>query len=104
MLATQIADTFPRHRHYVEPFAGSLAVLLSKPPSLFETVNDLDQHLMTFWRMLRDQPEDLARVCALTPHSRAEHQAAYDLAIDDDLRSARGEHVAERPDVCGLVG
>lgn len=88
-LATQIADVFPSHRHYVEPFAGSLAVLLAKPPSLFETVNDLDQHLMTFWRVLRDQPDELARVCSLTPHSRAEHQAAYELDADDDLERAR---------------
>lgn len=93
-LAPQIAELLPAHRHYVEPFAGSLAVLLAKPRALFETVNDLDGHLMTFWRMLRDQPEDLARVCALTPHSRAEHQAAYELDVDDDLERARRVWVA----------
>jgi DNA adenine methylase len=32
----------PRHHHYVEIFAGSLAVLLAKPESPMETVNDLD--------------------------------------------------------------
>ncbi len=93
-LAERIAQTFPEHRHYVEPFAGSLAVLLAKAPALFETVNDLDGHLMTFWRVLRDQPEDLWRVCALTPHARAEHQAAYDLDGLDDLERARRVWVA----------
>lgn len=88
-LANWIVDHLPPHRHYVEPFAGSLAVLLAKPPAMFETVNDLDGDLMTFWRVLRDRPEDLARVCALTPHSRAEHQAAYDKAGCDDLERAR---------------
>jgi DNA adenine methylase len=88
-LAERIADLLPPHRHYVEAFAGSLAVLLAKPPSLMETVNDLDGHLMTFWRVLRDRPEDLMRVCALTPHSRAEHQAAYDLDVVDELERAR---------------
>ena len=89
-LAPQIADLLPAHRHYVEPFAGSLAVLLAKPRSLFETVNDLNGHLMTFWRVLRDRPEDLARVCALTPHSRAEYLAARELDdVPDNLELAR---------------
>lgn len=88
-LAERIAATFPAHQHYVEPFAGSLAVLLSKRPSAMETVNDLDGDLMTFWRVLRDQPDELARVCALTPHSRAEHQAAYDLSDVTDVERAR---------------
>lgn len=94
-LAPQIVDLLPAHRHYVEPFAGSLAVLLAKPPSLMETVNDLDGHLMTFWRVLRDQPDDLMRVAALTPHSRGEHQAAYDLDVaPTDLERARRVWVA----------
>jgi DNA adenine methylase len=76
-LAARIAALFPDHGHYVEPFAGSLAVLLAKPPAGKETVNDLDQELVGFWRTLRDRPEQLIRACALTPHSRAEHAAAH---------------------------
>lgn len=75
-LAAKIAALLPAHDHYVEPFAGSLAVLLAKKPSRMETVNDLENLLMTFWRVLRDKPEQLARVCALTPHSRAEYLEA----------------------------
>lgn len=71
-IAAQIAAVLPAHEHYVEPFAGSLAVLLAKRPAPMETVNDLDGVLMNFWRVLRDRPQDLARVCALTPHARAE--------------------------------
>lgn len=87
--AERIASLLPPHEHYVEPFAGSLAVLLAKPRSAMETVNDIDGDLMTFWRVLRDQPEDLTRMCALTPHSRAEQQAAYDLDDMSDLERAR---------------
>lgn len=88
-LADRIVDLLPAHNHYVEPFAGSLAVLLAKPRSDMETVNDLDGDLMTFWRVLRDRPEDLTRVTALTPHSRSEHANAYDLDVKDDLERAR---------------
>ena len=89
-IAAAIARYFPSHQHYVEPFAGSLAVLLAKPRSKMETVNDLDQDLMTFWRVLRDDPDGLAAVMALTPHSRAEHDLAYDLSSSmTDLERAR---------------
>lgn len=87
-LGPAIAALLPAHRHYVEPYGGSLAVLLAKPRAPFETVNDIDGKLMTWWRVLRDRPGDLERVCALTPHSRAEHQAAYEPA-GDDLEVAR---------------
>lgn len=87
--AERIVGLFPPHGHYVEPFAGSLAVLLTKDRSTMETVNDLDGYVMAFWRVLRDRPDELARVCMLTPHSRAEHEASYDLAELDDLELAR---------------
>ncbi|MEO3869399.1 DNA adenine methylase [Nonomuraea sp. B12E4] len=88
-LAEKIVRLLPAHDHYVEPFAGSLAVLMAKPPSRMETINDLDEDLMTFWRVLRDRPLELERVCALTPHSRQEHEAGYDLEALDDLERAR---------------
>jgi DNA adenine methylase len=71
-IADRIVATFPEHLHYVEPYAGGLSVFLAKDPSRIETLNDLDHDLVTFWRVLRDRPEDLMRACALTPHSRTE--------------------------------
>lgn len=49
-------------RNYVEPFAGSLAVLLARPtePGV-ETVNDLDCYLANFWRAVKADPEAVAR-------------------------------------------
>lgn len=85
VLADAIAALLPDHDHYVEPFAGSLAVLLAKRPSRAETVNDLDGALVTFWRVLRDQPDELARLAAMTPHSRQEFFDAW----EDDGEQAR---------------
>ena len=88
-IAHTIVALMPAHTHYVEPYAGSLAVLLAKPPSLVETVNDLDAQLVTFWRVLRDQPAELERVCHLTPHSRFEFTAAALEPSTSDLETAR---------------
>ncbi|WP_426566405.1 DNA adenine methylase [Angustibacter sp. McL0619] len=88
-IAERIVDALPEHRHYIEPFAGSLAVLLAKPRAQFETVNDLDEDLVTFWRVLRDRGDELATVCALTPHARAEHAASFDLDVADLERARR---------------
>jgi DNA adenine methylase len=89
-LAPLIASYFPPHRHYVEPYCGSLAVLLAKDPAPFETVNDLDGELVNFWAQVRNHGNELARLCALTPHARAELQDAYNLTGDlTDLERAR---------------
>lgn len=88
-IADQIVALLPKHEHYVEPFAGSLAVLLAKPPSRMETVSDIDSRLMAFWRVLRERPQELIRVCALTPHSRAEQQLSQSLDGCDEIEVAR---------------
>ena len=49
--------------NYVEPFAGSLAVLLERPAwhnGRTETVNDADQYLANFWRALAHAPDEVA--------------------------------------------
>lgn len=47
--------------HYVEPFAGSLAVLFGRPTaSRIETVNDKDAYIVNFWRAVAHDPEQVA--------------------------------------------
>ena len=88
-IAPRIADLLPDHGHYVEPYCGGLSVLLAKKPSVLETVNDLDGDITTFWRVLRDDPEGLAHVCALTPHARTELAQSWDRDGVPDLERAR---------------
>lgn len=88
-MAPKIAELLPAHDHYVEPFAGSLAVLLAKEPVGWETVNDLDGDLVNFWRVLRDRPEELERAAMLTPHSREEYETSKTLEGDDLERARR---------------
>ncbi len=49
--------------NYVEPFCGSLAVLLKRPGDherKCETVNDKDHFLANFWRAVKNDPEAVA--------------------------------------------
>lgn len=89
-LAGTIVDLIPQHRVYVEPFAGSAAVLLAKAPAPVEVINDIDRNVTTFFRVLRDSPDQLVRALRLTPYARDEFAAA-DLGEDSitDLERAR---------------
>jgi DNA adenine methylase len=54
-LARRIVALMPPHLHYVEPYAGGLAVLLAKDPhGDSEVVNDLHGPLTNFWRVIRN--------------------------------------------------
>ena len=55
--------------HYVEPFAGSLAVLLRRPHEVgrtyySETVNDLDGLLVNAWRAIKLSPDATAEAAS----------------------------------------
>lgn len=87
-LAKWIIKQFPPHTCYVEPYGGSAAILLQKEPADFEVYNDLDGHVVTFFRMLRERPEDLIQAIALTPYARAEQLLSYQ-ETEDELEKAR---------------
>jgi len=60
-VADVIWDRFGNVTTYIEPFAGSLAVLLARPHEpKFETVNDRDAYIANLWRSLKWDPEGVA--------------------------------------------
>ena len=69
----------PQCHHYCEPFAGSAAVLLNRPPSPVETYNDMDGEVAGFFRVLRDEKAALVEAIGLTPFSREEFSLACTL-------------------------
>lgn len=78
--------------HYIEPFAGSLAVLLARPdwrpgPRRFtETVNDADGLLVNFWRATAADADAVA--------------AFADWPVNElDLHARHAELIARRADV-----
>ena len=81
----------PECHHYCEPFAGSAAVLINRPPAPVETYNDIDGEVVNFFRVLRANKERLIEQIALTPFSREEFARAcvYDSLLDDMERARR---------------
>jgi DNA adenine methylase len=53
-MAAAIVEAIGPHTSYWEPFCGSMAVLLAKPPCRSETANDLHGDLINLARVIRD--------------------------------------------------
>lgn len=63
--------------NYVEPFAGSLAILLARPtPARIEIVNDMEAFICNFWRALKNNPEAVADY-AIDPVNEADFSARH---------------------------
>lgn len=75
---------------YLEPFGGSAAVLLNREPAEVETYNDLDEEVVNFFKVLRDNREELIEKISLTPYSRQEFEKSVKVGEDlDDIERAR---------------
>ncbi len=91
-LRKQVIALLPAHTCYVEPFAGAAWVLFGKPPSDVEILNDKDEDLITFFRVVKEKPEELIASFEWELVARAEFDrlAAQDSAqLSDVLRAHR---------------
>lgn len=73
-LRKHIIPLIPQHTCYVEPFAGAAWVLFGKPPSQVEVINDIDQDLITFFRVIKEKPEELVHSFEWELVARAEFE------------------------------
>lgn len=95
----------PHTTHYCEPFGGSAAILINRKPSPVETYNDLDGEVVNFFKVLRDNSEELIRLIGLTPFARQELRdavTASDVPLTD-LERARRFFVRARQVRTGLA-
>lgn len=91
-IAKWIIQHFPAHYSYVEPFGGGASVLLRKGPSQLETYNDLESGVVSFFRVLRNRPDELIDALRLTPYSREEFMQSLE-PVEDELERARRFYV-----------
>ncbi|MEP7318083.1 MAG: DNA adenine methylase [Panacibacter sp.] len=75
----QIISSIPQHSCYVELFAGGAWVLFGKEPSDVEVLNDIDQELINFFRVVKHKPEELISSFELELVARAEFNRLADL-------------------------
>jgi len=79
-IATKIIELFPKHKTYVEVFAGGAQVLFRKEPSTVEVLNDLDGDVVNFFRVCQSHAEELVRYMTFMVTSRE----WFDLLEDED--------------------
>ncbi len=95
----------PPATHFCDVFGGSAAVLINRIPSPVETYNDIDSEVVTLFKVLRDQKEQLIEAIGLTPFSREELTRACTEPTADltDLERARRFFVRARQVRTGLA-
>lgn len=88
---------------YIEPFAGSLAVLLGRPQLRGrEVVNDIDGLITNFWRAVRSAPSPTAQAASF-PISELDLHAIHDWLFSprSNVEALRGDPEHYDPRVAG---
>lgn len=110
-----ILPKIPPHHTYVEPFFGGGSVFWGKPPSAAEVVNDISNRLITFYKVLKYDLDELQTQIDETFHSRAQHRetdgeyksgvsASGDEEIRDVLRMAWAVWVQTNMSFSSVIG
>jgi site-specific DNA-adenine methylase len=86
-LAERLVALLPAHKTYVEPFAGSGAVLFAKDPAETEVINDADPEIVEAYRLIkRLKPEQVARLRKMTwTGDEATFKRLFDARPKDDV-------------------
>lgn len=81
-MADLIVNQMPKHKAYLDPFMGSLAVFFSKEKAVLETLNDVDGRLVNLFKVMRDDPENLQYQIYHTLYSREEFMKSNEISSD----------------------
>ena len=106
-IVERVLPHFPRGAEtYVETCFGSGALFFALPEGLYpnRVINDLNKGVVTFYKVLRERPDDLVRVCELTPYAFDEQRACRDWTQDpeDELELARRVWVRQSQNFAGM--
>jgi len=108
VIAHKIIPLLPPHACYVEPFFGGGSIFWRKGHVPVETINDLDNGVIDFYRVLRDPAQfgEFQRLCALTPYARAEFEDCRRLVAEstDPVERAWAWFVCVRQAFAGGTG
>jgi DNA adenine methylase len=87
-----LVPLIPPHEVYTESFAGGAALFFAKDPAPLEVINDINQNLITFYKVFKDRYVELNERIQKTLHSRETYNFAmivYDnpLFFDEVVRA-----------------
>lgn len=84
-LVKTILSLIPEHRLYCEPFLGGGAVYFAKEPAKVEIINDSNGELINFYKVVKNDFNDLEKEISLSLHSRRQHDQAWVIYRNPDL-------------------
>lgn len=90
-MLSKLMPLLPDAKIFVDMFGGSGAVMLSYQATTVKVFNDLNSHVVNFYRVLRDRKkiDELVRLASLTPFSREQYwECVYSLKEGTDVERA----------------
>lgn len=75
-LVHRILPLIPEHSTFIEPFFGGGSVLFSKEPSKGEIINDTNDAVINFFKVLKNNFDKLKKKVDATLYSRTEYKVA----------------------------
>lgn len=105
-MTAKLLPLLPQHEQYVEPFFGGGSVFFAKGPCPHETINDADDGVTGFFRVLRDRGEEFIRRAQLTEYGEALFKDCRDTWREepDELLRAWKWFVVARQSFSGRFG
>jgi len=87
--------------HLVDLFGGSFAVSLNYKGNVIKTANEINNDITNFFKVLRDNEDELIKKLELTPCSISEYNNAWEVSADN-IEQARRFYVRVRQSFFGL--
>lgn len=83
-LAEQIIGTFPKHSVYIEPFFGAGWVFFKKQPADTNIINDINDSLINFYQVIRDEPQTFLKELFFTLRHETQFEEFKQIYFDKE--------------------
>jgi DNA adenine methylase len=83
-LIGKILPLIPPHNFYVEPFAGGATVFWAKALAPVNVINDKNEDIVNFYRVVKTKYDELRAMLSWTLHSRALYNRAKDIFAEKE--------------------
>jgi len=107
-LVPKLLELIPQHYTYCEPFFGGGALFFAKNLSQNEVINDLNDNMINFYRILKRRFKELFEEVEITLYSEFQHKQAVKLwkegMSEDEIKRAWAVFVLSHQSFSGILG